>query len=128
MSNGPFESRLRILSSAFRYADQPWAIGRAELYPDRIRLTTWGPSRRPRVTISINAISDVAWPDGEDHETQLRLDSGEQLALRLAKSRQWQRYLGSRLEWRDRSAEEGLPAGRTGWTLRDIIHYSGSMS
>jgi hypothetical protein len=127
MPNGPFESRLRLLSSAFHYAGQPLSFGRAELYPDRIRLAPWGTGRRNPVTIPIEEIVSVDWPADESDGTALRLKDGSVVLVRLGKHDIWRRYLESRLAWRDRKAGAALPE-KPDWTIRDIIHYTGSMS
>jgi hypothetical protein len=47
--------------------------------------------------------------------------------VKLGKAQTWRRYLDSRLAWRDRKNGSALPP-RPDWTLKDIIHYTGSMS
>lgn len=127
MPNGPFESRLRLLTSAFHFAGQPFSFGRAELYPDRIRLAPWGAGRRNPLTIPIENIVKVEWPDAESDGTSLSLKDGSIILVRLGKHAVWRQYLESRLAWRDRRAGAVLPE-KTDWTIRDIIHYTGSMS
>jgi hypothetical protein len=127
MPQDTYESRLRLLHSGFRFADQPLSYGRAELYTDRIRLSPWGKGRRHPLVIPLEAVASISWPGDDDAATTFHLTDGSLLPVRLGKHDVWRRYLESRLEWRDRKNGSALPA-RSNWTLRDIIHYSGSMS
>jgi hypothetical protein len=127
MTEGLFESRIRLLSTGFRFSDRPLSYGRAELFPDRIRLAAWRDAGS-RLVIPIEEITDVIWPESNDQDTVFHLKNGDSFSLKLAKHARWRSYLESRIAWRDRSPIAHPRKAGEEWTLRDIVHYNGSMS
>ncbi len=126
-----FPSRLRLLSTGFRYADTRLFIGRADLYFDRVELFGLGAGRSGKRIITLASIERVefAQPDDGRNATSFHLVGGERIDVHLGKPQMWKRRLTSRLDWNAR-LESTMTVSRDAseWTLGDIVNYSTSMS
>lgn len=125
-----FPSRLRLLSTSFRYAETRFFYGRADLYFDRIELLGWGGGRTGKRIMPLSTIDRIEFgqADGSADFTAFTLSNGERVELCLRKPRAWKKQLTSRLDWRSRLEKRGGLSPDAEWSMKDIINYSTSMS
>lgn len=126
----PFLSRLRILSTSFRYANSRLFIGRADLYFDRIELLGWGPGNSGKRIIPLDDIVrfEQSPSDSGSEVTSIIVRGGERIDVLFRKPDAWARHLKSRLAWRNRLATGPASSSSEKLSLRDLISYSSSMS
>lgn len=130
MPPAPFPSRLRILSTSFRYAASRLFIGRADLYFDRLELLGWGPGNSGKKLIPLDDIASFERSVGASGADTISviLKTGERIDLIFRRPASWARHLKSRLAWRNRVASGPAESRSEKLSLRDVIRYSSSMS
>jgi hypothetical protein len=99
-SGPPFEHRVRLLSSRFRFADRRVLFGTARLYGDRIELASWNLHGRRQRRIPLDAIVHLdyhALSGGSN--LSLYLETGEELHLQVEDAHVWREYFENWLRY-----------------------------
>lgn len=117
-----FSSRVRLLSTRFRYADTRLFVGWAHLYSDRIELQGFGPRRSGRRRIRLDAVDHVDFGDENENSgpTAFQLTTGERIELFFRKRSLWKRSVLSRLEWNERVVAPQRPLKDPGDCLLSV--------
>lgn len=114
-----YRSKFRILSTGFRYPDSRLFYGRASLYFDRIELGGLGLGGRHSIVIALADVNHFEMGTASANLVSIGLKSGKVIELVLNDSPIWERYLRSRLAWRNRLEQPPIPSQEHTFMLND---------
>ena len=133
----PYDHRIELLSTPFRYPAQRLLFARARLYLDRIELSGRAFGGKHTAQIRWEEVERIAWcltaRGAREPNATFHLVNGQAVALVLGEVHRWQDMLEERLAWGDGRPGEARPArmlfaATPDLPFHDLVAYASSMS